>query len=175
MVWKALITSSSTAQCNFVLIGRASTSCKNRTAYGFVEDSMKKDEYGRIGFGPESTSSSVSSCAAALAAASAARSNANSAAFIGSLKYEIINIMRVSIRMKRFASPIYLHFLFFDFIFFCLWILVLLEQVFSCFSLSFLKQKFNKSSQNILSEMWILYFVDSKWIWNLPSPLPLLL
>ena len=51
-----------------------------------MEDSIKKDEYGRIGFGPESTSSSVSSCAAALAAASAARSNANSAAFIGSLQ-----------------------------------------------------------------------------------------
>ena len=54
--------------------------------YGLVEDNIKKDEYGRIGFGPESISSSVSSCAAALAAASAARSKANSAAFIGSLK-----------------------------------------------------------------------------------------
>jgi hypothetical protein len=51
-----------------------------------VEDNIKKDEYGRIGFGPVSISSSVSSWAAALAAASAARSNANSAAFIGSLK-----------------------------------------------------------------------------------------
>ena len=51
-----------------------------------MEDNIKKDEYGRIGFGPESISSSVSSWAAALAAASAALSNANSAAFIGSLK-----------------------------------------------------------------------------------------
>ena len=51
-----------------------------------MEDNIKKDEYGRIGFGPVSISSSVSSWAAALAAASAARSNANSAALIGSLK-----------------------------------------------------------------------------------------
>ena len=57
-----------------------------RYTYGLVEDNIKKDEYGRIGFGPESISSSVSSWAAALAAASAALSNANSAAFIGSLK-----------------------------------------------------------------------------------------
>ena len=48
---------------------------------------MKKDEYGRIGFGPVSTSSSCSSWAAARAAASAALSNANSAALMGSLKF----------------------------------------------------------------------------------------
>ena len=54
--------------------------------HGFVEDKMKKDEYGRIGFGPVSSSSSTSPCSAARAAASAALSKANSAALIGSLK-----------------------------------------------------------------------------------------
>ena len=53
--------------------------------HGFVEDKMKKDEYGRIGFGPVSSSSSTSPCSAARAAASAALSKANSAALIGSL------------------------------------------------------------------------------------------
>jgi len=47
---------------------------------------MKKDEYGRIGFGPESSSSSSSVRSAARAAASAARSKAISAARMGSLK-----------------------------------------------------------------------------------------
>jgi hypothetical protein len=54
--------------------------------YGLVEDRIKKDEYGRIGFGPESSSSSSSARSAARAAASAARSKAISAARIGSLK-----------------------------------------------------------------------------------------
>ena len=76
---------------------------------------------------------------------------------LGHYKNKTINSMIVSISTKILASTIHLHFLFFDFIFFCLWILVLLEQVFSCFSLSFLKQKFNKSSHNILSEM--CYFI----------------
>ena len=53
--------------------------------YGFVEDKMKKDEYGRMGFGPVSSSSSISPCSAARAAASAALSKASSAALIGSL------------------------------------------------------------------------------------------
>ena len=51
-----------------------------------MEDSIKKDEYGRIGFGPESSSSSSSVRSAARAAASAARSKAISAARIGSLE-----------------------------------------------------------------------------------------
>ena len=84
---------------------------------------------------------------------------------LGHYKNKIINIIKVSMSIKMFVSPIHLHFLFFDFIFFCLWILVLLEQVFSCFSLSFLKHKFNKSSHNILSKITvILYFLDSKRI-----------
>ena len=57
-----------------------------------MEDNIKKDEYGRIGFGPVSISSSVSSWAAALAAASAALSNASSAALIGSLQINKMNI-----------------------------------------------------------------------------------
>ena len=55
--------------------------------HGFVEDKMKKDEYGRIGFGPVSSSSSTSPCSAARAAASAALSKANSAALMGSLEF----------------------------------------------------------------------------------------
>ena len=78
---------------------------------------------------------------------------------LGHYKNKMINSMIVSISTQILASTIHLHFLFFDFIFFCLWILVLLEQVFSCFSLSFLKQKFNKSSHNILSEMCYCNFI----------------
>ena len=53
--------------------------------HGFVEDSMKKEEYGSMGFSSSSSSSS-SPWRAARAAASAARSKAISAARMGSLR-----------------------------------------------------------------------------------------
>ena len=77
--------------------------CSN--TYGFVEDSIKKDEYGKIGFGPVSSSSSISPCSAARAAASAARSKASSAALIGSLKLQNGNIYYINIFQSQNLVP----------------------------------------------------------------------